>query len=294
MDSIKNQHMEDKLPNEHDLINLKNVFQLYADSFRSIVISTLLFALIGAVYTYSQPKIYRAEALVSAIDNQRSSTASLSNQFSGLANLIGMSNSSTSSSEVNIAIMLSGNFLKDFILKNNLLPSIFAEEWDEKGKKWISGKPPTIRSAVVKLQNSVKVEPKLSLKLVAVEWTDPLLTAIWANGLIEHLNDHIRQQKINESEKSINFLEKELVKTTLINNEYMLFGLIEEQAKNIVLANVREEYAFKFIDPAITPIKKIRPLNIQNIILFSFLGFVLGSLFVFIRTYIKTFSKSFF
>lgn len=74
----------------------------------------------------------------------------------------------------------------------------------------------------------------------------------------------------------------------------MLFGLIEEQAKNIVLANVREEYAFKFIDPAITPIKKIRPLNIQNIILFSFLGFVLGSLFVFIRTYIKTFSNSFF
>ena len=42
MDSIKNQHMEDKLPNEHDLINLKNVFQLYADSFRSIVISNLL------------------------------------------------------------------------------------------------------------------------------------------------------------------------------------------------------------------------------------------------------------
>ena len=286
---------EQNTPKKDDLIDLVAISNIYKKSIKIALISTLSFSVIGALFTFNQPEIFRAEALVSSVNDQNNSGRnSINSQFSGIANLIGLSSQSSSGAEINTAIMLSGSFLESFIVKNNLMQSIFEEEWDILEKKWINDNIPPIRLAVEKLQNSVSVEKQLSLSLVAVEWTDPELAALWANGLIKHLNNHIRQQKIDESEKSINFLRKELIKTSLVNNENMLFAIIEEQTKNIVLANVREEYAFKFIDPAIPPKEKIRPLNIQNIILSGFVGFILGSLFIFTRTYIKRFSKSLF
>lgn len=286
---------EQNTPKKDDLIDLVAISNIYKKSIKIALISTLSFSVIGAFFTFNQPEIFRAEALVSSVNDQNNSGRnSINSQFSGIANLIGLSSQSSSGAEINTAIMLSGSFLESFIVKNNLMQSIFEEEWDILEKKWINDNIPPIRLAVEKLQNSVSVEKQLSLSLVAVEWTDPELAALWANGLIKHLNNHIRQQKIDESEKSINFLRKELIKTSLVNNENMLFAIIEEQTKNIVLANVREEYAFKFIDPAIPPKEKIRPLNIQNIILSGFVGFILGSLFIFTRTYIKRFSKSLF
>jgi uncharacterized protein involved in exopolysaccharide biosynthesis len=291
----RNTNTNARLPDKNDQINLVDLIQNYIQSFKYVLLGGLLFAIGGGVYTFSQPEIYRAEALVSPINNSDGATpGGFSNQFSGLASLIGISNQSSSNVEVNAAIIQSGNFLKGFIEKNDLMPLIFFDQWDQENKAWRDKIKPPISMAITKLQNSIKVEKQFSLRLIVVQWTDPQQAASWANELIRHLNDYIRQQKINESKRSIKFLEQELGKTTLVNNENMLFGLIEEQTKNIVLASARDEYAFKFIDPAIPPKNKISPLNTQNIILSGLFGFIISSLFVFFRSYLSNFRRDFF
>jgi LPS O-antigen subunit length determinant protein (WzzB/FepE family) len=39
----------------------------------------------------------------------------------------------------------------------------------------------------------------------------------------------------------------------------MLFSLIEEQTKTLMLANVRDEYVFSTVDPAVVPELKDKP-----------------------------------
>jgi len=46
--------------------------------------------------------------------------------------------------------------------------------------------------------------------------------------------------------------------------------LIEELTKKVMIANVREEYAFKIIDPAVVPEMKYKPSK-RNIVIISFL-----------------------
>ena len=103
--------------------------------------------------------------------------------------------------------------------------------------------------------------------------------------MISDLNNHIRQEAIEEIQKNIFFLEQQLKLTNQVNAQSVMFGLIEEQTKNIMLANVREEYAFKVIDPAVSPEMKIKPMR-KNILIIGFIvGIFIGFLSVLLRNY---------
>ena len=50
-----------------------------------------------------------------------------------------------------------------------------------------------------------------------------------------------------------------------------------------MLANVREDYAFKVIDPAMVPKTKIKPQRRQIVIIGFFLGLIIGGIIVLLR-----------
>ena len=52
-----------------------------------------------------------------------------------------------------------------------------------------------------------------------------------------------------------------------------------------MLANVREEYAFKIIDPAVVPDMRSKPQRRKIVILGLLLGVVFGSLLVLVKDY---------
>ena len=269
------------IPEKDDFIDLVKTYEVIRDSSKKILVTATIFGFFGYFFSINQPAIYRAEAFVSPVESSElSSMANLSGQFSGLANLIGFSNESGSSTQLNVAIMQSNSFLEKFILEKNLLPKIYPDQWNENEKKWQTDIQPDLRTAAEKLQSSLSIELNIPMRIIAVEWTKPDVAAEIANDIVKFLNKHIRDQKIEEANKSILFLQQELKKTSLVSNENMLYTLIEEQTKNVVLANSREEYAFKFIDPAYPPKDKIKPLNIQNAVLSAIAGLILSLLFL--------------
>ena len=62
-----------------------------------------------------------------------------------------------------------------------------------------------------------------------------------------------------EAEKSIEYLKQQIANTSLADLQVMFFELIQSQTETVMLAEVRPEYVFKTIDPAVVPELKSKP-----------------------------------
>ena len=99
----------------------------------------------------------------------------------------------------------------------------------------------------------------------------------------------MRSEAIMEAEKSINFLKDQLNQTSLINTQAVIFTLMEEHTKQITLANIRDEYSFKVIDPAVAPDEKSKP-NRRMIVVFGLvIGVIVGIVLAFVLNFIQNY-----
>ncbi len=160
-----------------------------------------------------------------------------------------------------------------YIKEKNLQSWILPEFWDEKKNQW--NDPDGMFMAYDMVNSAISVSFNKTLISIKYTWTDPVFAANIANQMISRLNEYIRQAAIIEGRESMLFLENELVNTPLASSKAMLFRLMEQQTQNITLANVREEYAFKVIDPAVAPIFPAGPKRK----LITTIGGVLGIFF---------------
>ena len=68
----------------------------------------------------------------------------------------------------------------------------------------------------------------------------------------------------------------------------MFFELIQSQTETVMLAEVRPEYVFKTIDPAVVPEEKSKPSRALICVLGTLLGGILGVVIVLIRHYARS------
>ena len=71
--------------------------------------------------------------------------------------------------------------------------------------------------------------------------------------MVELVNRTVRLKAIEESEKSLAYLNKELESTQAVEIRQAIFKLSENQARRVMLADVCNDYAFQVIDPATPP-----------------------------------------
>lgn len=229
------------------------------------------------------PAIFRAEAqLAPASGESKAGLGSLMSQLGSLPGLVGLGGTAqTTQTEEHLAVLRSRKFVDAFIEENNLMPVLFAEQWDSTGGDWKSEpvEPPTRWQASEMFRKdllSVSADKKSGLVTVAIEWTDPVLAARWVNELVHRLNEYQRKAAIEESERSIAYLGSELQKTSVVEMQQAIYRLIEAQTQVIMLANARDQFAFKVLDPAEVPEKKIRPRRTMIVANSLVLGVLLG------------------
>ena len=75
----------------------------------------------------------------------------------------------------------------------------------------------------------------------------------------------------------------ELEKNSQVPLQSTIFGLIEAEMRNAMLSNVKQEYAFRVIDPAVVAQKRNWPNRALFALLGLFLGGVAGICWVFMR-----------
>jgi uncharacterized protein involved in exopolysaccharide biosynthesis len=262
-------------------------------TYKWMIIGIVVFFTVAAsAYAYLSVPVYRAEVLLAPAEDDKGGLSGLEQQYGGLAALAGVNvNAGSSSKEEAIAVIKSRVFLLKFIEDEKLISKLFYKNWDAKQKNWINKKPSKWDAYKLFSERILKINEgkNSSLILLAVEWYDRVQAAEWANKLVHRINMHMRQRAIDEAEKSITYLNQELAKTKIVELQGAIFRLIENQIQNVMLANVRDEFSFKSIDPAVVPEEDdyVKPKRLLIILFGVFIGIILGITLSFFRNYLR-------
>lgn len=273
--SLKDHYEDDEIDLIEYLLLLKK--HLWEISFFSFFIT-----LLSVFYALSLDNIYRADVLLMPVGEKSSNANGIPGNLLGVAQLSGIQLNVPTSADAKLEILKTRVFLRKVIEENNLMPLLFPEAWDSENKKWKEkdkGKRPEIESAIETLKNAIKIDRggKSGLVTITNDNEDPKLAAKWLMLLVNTLNRHLKKEVIGESKANISFLEKELRKTPLTEMRKTLFTIIEEQTRQMMLAGTREDFAFKIIDPAVTPQSKYKPNRSKIVIIAAFVSFMLAA-----------------
>jgi uncharacterized protein involved in exopolysaccharide biosynthesis len=282
------------VPRPEDRLDLRAAWRQLVLHRRMIGLFVAVPVLLSAIVVFLMRPTYASEVLLvpAAADESASGLSGLASQFGGLASIVGIGSlASGSSKEQTIAILQSRAFTEAFIESQHLMPTLFARKWDAKALRWktpIIGKVPTIADAVELFDDdirSVSDDASTNLVTLRIEWYDRELAARWANLMVRRLNEDVRRRDIAEAQRSIEFLTRELGKGGPVELRQGISDLMQQQLQKIMLANVREDYAFKVLDPAIAadPDDYVWPKKLALILASGMLGLIVAVVTVALR-----------
>jgi uncharacterized protein involved in exopolysaccharide biosynthesis len=271
-------------------------------------------AISSVYYAIQQPNIYKSEALLAAAEQEQSGgLGALAGQFGGLASLAGVnlgSSGTANKTQLALEVLKSRQFTFNFIEKHDILPDLMAvkswrqvdnsieydeEIYNEKEKKWLREvnapfKPePSMQEAYEEFSQLITADmnKENGMITISIEHISPVIAQRWVNWLIQDINTVMKSRDVEEANKSTEFLTKQLEQTKVADIQTVLYKLIEEQTKTIMFANVRDEYVFKTIDPALVPEKKFKPGRALICIFGFLLGGFLGVVIVVSKYFLK-------
>lgn len=295
---------------QDDEIDLRELFSAIWAGKWLIAAVTTVFAIAAVAIALYLPNVYKSDVLLApASNNQKSGLAGLASQFGGLASLAGINlgGGSTDQTALALQVLKSREFLGQFITDHHILvPLMAAKGWDrttgkliidakkydQQHQKWVRKvsapyqPKPSLQEAYKEFTKNilgVSQDKDSGMVTISVSFYSPDMAQQWATWLVKDLNDVMRQRDMTEAQKSIQYLDAQINKTNLADMRSMLYQLVEQQTKTLMFAKVRDEYAFKTVDPAIVPLQKDKPKRALIAVLGTLLGGMLGVMWVLIR-----------
>ena len=300
---------------ENDEIDLRELFAVIWQGKWLIIAITAVFAIGAVIFAINQPNIYKSEALLAPADTEQGGggLAALAGQFGGLASMAGINlggGGGVDKTQMAIEVMKSRKFTSDFIQQHNILPDLMAakkwnmadntisydgELYNKADKMWLRivdapFKPePSMQEAYKVFSKIIAVNAakETGMVTVSVEHISPAVAYQWVNWLVQDINKEMKGRDVAEATRSTTFLKSQIEQTNIADIRSILYKLIEEQAKTIMFAEVRDEYVFKTIDPALIPEEKSKPKRALICVLGTMLGGMLGVMLVLIRYFVK-------
>lgn len=268
-----------------------------------ILAISLIFALSTAIYSLSLNDYYTSQVLVVPAENQQSSGSSA---LSGMASIAGFdigSSPQANKTKEAIAVIKSRKFIVDFIEKYDLMvPILAAEGWnknsnelsidgslfDKQNNRWIEY-PNASDAYRVFMKKHFSVSSDIldsGLITIKVNFISPYLANEWASLLVYEINHRLKKEAIDEANQSIEYLNVELSKSGLnIEEKMVLYNLIQNQTNTLVLANGKDEFTFKTIDPSYIADKKTGPLRSIYVLIAFFCGVSLSVFILFLVSF---------
>jgi uncharacterized protein involved in exopolysaccharide biosynthesis len=206
--------------------------------------------------TFLMNPVYRAETVVAptSLESENGLMAGIQSQLGGLAALagVGLGNAERDTQKA-LARLRSREFLYEFIEIEDVMTPLF-----ENGGllTLFRDESPDLEDAYRKFRGDVLFvaeDRRTGLVTISVDWTDGELAARWANALVGRLNADRRAAAIAEAAESVEFLEAQAEKVETVGLRGLVYRLLEAQMNEAMLAEVREEYVFRVIDPAFVP-----------------------------------------
>ncbi|MDP5134938.1 Wzz/FepE/Etk N-terminal domain-containing protein [Rheinheimera baltica] len=257
------------------------------------------------------PDVYRSEVLLAP--TEANGSALQLGQLGGIAALAGiqMNNQTRNQARLAADVLVSRQFLTQFIAKYELTAPLYAAiDWDRKTNKLIydsdiydevannwsrepvqgRGAEPSLLEVYEVLLEQLTVHRNIDTGMltVSLEHYSPTLSQYWLTLLVTELNEYMKLRDIQQAQQSLHYLQQQLTQTNIEEIRQSMFQLIEEQTKTLMLANVTEEYVYQTIDPAVVPELPSGPKRL----LITLLALVLSALFTFMLILLRWFNRN--
>lgn len=268
---------------------------------RKAVVAGIVIAgsIIAIAVSLIAPDIYRAGAVITPVKSQDASMgggiSTLSQQFGGLAGITLPDSGSTAE----IISLLNSNILREKVLqRDGVMQMIFAERWDADKKKWRGGgrsssllaplerakallrpmasaaedsgdgSAPTVWEGIRKLKDMVSVvqSARENTITISADSLRPETSAKTVGFILYTLNEHMSAEAQRVARINRAYLEGQLNSASDPIIRQKIYGLVARQIEMDMMSEVKENFAFKVIDPPMVPDQRISPRRSRMVV----------------------------
>lgn len=312
---------------QDDEINLLELWQVIWKRRKFIAYFTAAVVVLTVIVSLLMTNIYESKAVIMTVESKSSASgggmaAAMAAMGGGLAGMIG---TPESASAVEISTLLKSNILRSKIIQEyNLLPILFSDQWDEEKKTWKKGgislnplfyvsklikaiKPadkkavkkeegvPDVYDGLRELEDIMNIEEvkakglisKDNTIVVAAQFDDPEIAASLVNYFLAALNDHMSKEAKRVAALNKKYLEEQLPLNSDPLIKQKIYTMIAQQVEMSMMAEVKENFSFKVVDPPMVPDKKIKPKRAQMVVLSFVVALFLAVFVVFALEYLE-------
>lgn len=267
-----------------DEITLLDYIDVLTRHKKLIIITVAIAVAAAAIISFLSPKIYEAKAVIMPVSQtqEQSSMSKIASQFDIMS-------SQTSNASELFSLLQSNILMERVIIKNDLIPVFFGESARvKKENEQIWDGIRYLKNTVYKVRDN-KREGVIEL---SVEFRDPQMSAGILTCILTELTDYMSSEAKRVADTNKKYLESLIDKNSDPLIKQKIYRLIARQIELSMMAEVKENFAFKILDPPKIPARKIRPRITMNIIS-SFIISLAGAIcLAFIMDYIESSKKS--
>ena len=309
---------------QDDEINLLELWQVIWNRRRFIAYFVSAVVVLTVIVSLLMTNIYESKAVIMTVESKSSASGGgmAAAMGGGLGGMIG---TPESASAVEISTLLKSNILRSKIIQEyNLLPILFSDQWDEEKKTWKKGgislnplfyvsklikaiKPadkkavkkeegvPDVYEGLRALEDIMNIQEvkakgligKDNTIVVAAQFDDPEIAASLVNYFLAALNDHMSKEAKRVAALNKKYLEEQLPLNSDPLIKQKIYTMIAQQVEMSMMAEVKENFSFKVVDPPMVPDKKIKPKRAQMVVLSFVVALFLAVFVVFALEYLE-------
>ena len=298
-----------KYPNDlNDEIDLQELFYLLLQGKWIIISVTALFSTIGVIYSLSLPNMYESKTLLAPVSS--SSMSQSFQSYGSLASLAGISiPSGDGETQKAISRLGSLSFFENNIITNIFLPDLMAyKSWnfiineavydediyDKESNTWVrdysypSKKIPSNQESFRVFKNrhfNLSEDQKNGFVTISISHQSPFIAKNWVEILVTEINNYHKSKDKLASEKAIDYLNEQILKTNLSEIKMVIAELLKKETQTLALIEANQYYVYEYIDRPSVPELKSAPDRALISILAALFGGMLSIFFVSIRHY---------
>lgn len=240
---------------------VKRIFASIKSNLLLIVMSAFLSVFTVQILDAYKTPIYAAKVTAIAVKD-RTSNSSLQG-LESLRSLVGLSGSQSLSNNLSKSIEVLRTFkffetYTNFIQENtnysksNLLIENLWLPWSRNNLT-----NQELHDFFLNELLTINHDPRKETLEIILKSNDPLAAKELLDALVECLDIYIKINDVNNSKKSISFLEERIDSSTQAEIRLLLSSLLIENYKSIILSETAPNYIFELLDPPIIPEKPI-------------------------------------
>ncbi len=261
-----------------DEINLLDYLKVIQKHKKLIIIIIAIAVAVSVVTALLTAPVYEAKAVIAPASQQKEISP-----MAGLASRFGIA-APVSASVTEIVNLLNSNILREMIIKRHKLLDVFFE----KGSLNKKSENEKVWAGLRFFHGAMKVNFKQKDNIIelSMQFKDPQMAADILNYTLTELNNHMSSESKRVADTNKKYLESLLNDTAdpFIKNK--IYNIIAQQIEQSMMAEVKENFAFKIIDPPKVPDKRIKPQR-RRMVMTAFVTSLFAGIFAaFLKEYV--------